>query len=149
MSVGGFCLQISTKHAKIRRFLAQKNQDIARLSRTIDDIPTRSELVQYERRFFELYTQVAGKLDETRKYFSTCNMLEQTRKFYEREESIIQSIMDNFDKAMKSKAGRDALLQQCTNIIGGLQQTLDKQRGTLTSRQSQRDEKASAFQSLV
>ena len=64
----------------------------------IDELPTRAELLQYERRFVELYqqvclcvcvcvcvaasdpdhrwsSQVAAKLDETRKYYDTYNTL--------------------------------------------------------------------------
>ena len=57
-----------TKHQKIRQLLAQRNLQVASTSRMIDDIPTRTELIQYERRFVELYQQVALKLEETRKY---------------------------------------------------------------------------------
>jgi hypothetical protein len=38
--------------------LAKKNQEIAAVLRQIDDIPTRAELIQYERRFVELYQLV-------------------------------------------------------------------------------------------
>ena len=55
------------KWTKARQLLAEKNQALALIQRKIDDIPTRTELVQYERRFVELYDQVASKLDETRK----------------------------------------------------------------------------------
>ena len=41
--------------------LAKKNQDIAAVLRQIDDIPTRAELLQYERRFVELYHLVRSK----------------------------------------------------------------------------------------
>lgn len=37
--------------------LAKKNRAIASLLRQIDDIPGRSELTQYQRRFMELYNQ--------------------------------------------------------------------------------------------
>ena len=36
------------------------------LSRKLDDIPTRPELLQYEKRFVELYDTVQSKLSETR-----------------------------------------------------------------------------------
>jgi hypothetical protein len=56
----------TAKLAKMRQVLAQKNQTIARMRRQIDEIPTRAELLQYERRFVELYQLVAEKLIETR-----------------------------------------------------------------------------------
>ena len=37
--------------------LAKKNRAIAKLMRQLDDIPGRSELTQYQRRFMELYNQ--------------------------------------------------------------------------------------------
>ena len=37
------------KFTKVRQLLAKKNQEISFVQRKIDDIPTRTELVQYER----------------------------------------------------------------------------------------------------
>ncbi len=48
--------------------LAKRNLEISRIVRSLDDVPSRAELVQYERRFAELYEEVAGKLEENRKY---------------------------------------------------------------------------------
>jgi len=52
---------------KLRQLLAKKTQEAQLIKRKIDEIPTRTELVQYERRFVELYEQVAAKLEETRR----------------------------------------------------------------------------------
>jgi hypothetical protein len=62
-----------------------KNQEMAQVGRMIDDVPSRSELIQYERRFVELYEQVSDKLDETRKHFSTYNALDQKRTYIHKE----------------------------------------------------------------
>lgn len=50
---------VTSKHAKMRQLLAGWNLQIASTTRLIDDIPTRTELIQYERRFAELYDQVS------------------------------------------------------------------------------------------
>lgn len=42
---------------KTRLLLAKKNRAIASLTRQLDDVPGRSELTQYQRRFMELYNQ--------------------------------------------------------------------------------------------
>lgn len=63
---------------------------MARVGRQIDDVPSRSELIQYERRFVELYEQVADKLDETRKYFSTYNALDQKRTYIQKEVTVFE-----------------------------------------------------------
>lgn len=43
------------------QLLAEQNLSIASTSRRIDDVPARAELLQYERRFSELYDQVGGR----------------------------------------------------------------------------------------
>ena len=50
--------KVTSKHAQMRQLLAGWNLKIASKSRLIDDVPTRTELIQYERRFAELYDQV-------------------------------------------------------------------------------------------
>ena len=47
------------KLQKIRLLLARKNREIALLQRKIDEVPSRTELTQYQRRFIELYNQGA------------------------------------------------------------------------------------------
>lgn len=42
---------------RVRLQLAKKNRTIATLTRQLDDVPGRSELTQYQRRFMELYNQ--------------------------------------------------------------------------------------------
>ena len=77
--------QVMDKYNKIRQLLAESNLEVANTTRIIDDIPTRTELIQYERRFAELYEQVAYKLTETRKYFALYNSLDSTLGFIQKE----------------------------------------------------------------
>lgn len=42
---------------QLRLQLAKKNRTLASLTRQLDDVPGRSELTQYQRRFLELYNQ--------------------------------------------------------------------------------------------
>ena len=42
---------------QLRLQLAKRNRAIATLTRQLDDVPCRSELTQYQRRFLELYNQ--------------------------------------------------------------------------------------------
>lgn len=44
--------QVTSKYNRLRQVLADANLEVASTVRTIDDIPTRTELIQYERRFF-------------------------------------------------------------------------------------------------
>ncbi|KAG8534638.1 hypothetical protein GDO81_018953, partial [Engystomops pustulosus] len=45
------------KLQKIRLLLARRNREIAILQRKIDEVPSRAELTQYQKRFIELYGQ--------------------------------------------------------------------------------------------
>ena len=65
--------------------LAAANLEVATTARSIDDIPTRTELIQYERRFVELYQQTSWKLEETRKYYALYNTLETQLSFLQKE----------------------------------------------------------------
>ena len=56
-----------------RAALSKRSRAVALLSRKLEDIPTRAELIQYERRFDELFDTVQAKLKETRKYFAAHN----------------------------------------------------------------------------
>lgn len=52
-----------------RLTLAKRNRVIAAYQRQLDDIPSRAELAQYQRRFLELYNQ--GNITTIRlRYFS-------------------------------------------------------------------------------
>lgn len=117
------------KHAKLRQVLARKNQEIAAVVRAIDDIPTRAELIQYERRFVELYQLVSEKLKETRKYFALYNTLDDTRTYLSREVSLIDSIQKVYAQSMKTPAGKEALLSQFKQILDGVAKTADKVDG--------------------
>jgi hypothetical protein len=50
--------EIVLQHSRLRATVAARTQEVARIGRAIDDVPGRAELVQYERRFVELYEQV-------------------------------------------------------------------------------------------
>lgn len=67
--------------------LAEANLEVASTIRVIDDTPTRTELIQYEKRFVELYQQVAWKLEETKKYYDLYNTLDTSLGFIQKEVS--------------------------------------------------------------
>jgi len=50
------------KHSKLKTQLADLNKNCAKMQRKFDDIPTRAELSQYQKRFIELYNQGFNQL---------------------------------------------------------------------------------------
>ncbi|MGH0123445.1 UNVERIFIED_CONTAM: hypothetical protein FKN15_012536 [Acipenser sinensis] len=73
------------KLQKIRLLLARRNREIAILQRKIDEVPSRAELTQYQKRFIELYGQVAATHKETKQFFTLYNTLDDKKVFLEKE----------------------------------------------------------------
>lgn len=112
--------KVMTKYNRLRQLLAQTNLEVANTARTIDDIPTRTELIQYERRFAELYQQVAWKLEENRKYYDMYNILETSLSFVQKEVKLLNSISENFNEAMRNPVLKTEFLQQFEKIVKGV-----------------------------
>jgi len=117
--------QDQAKLDKLRRVLAAKNQGIMKMNREIDEIPTRAELIQYERRFVELYEQVAEKLSETRKYYAMYNTLNDSAELIKNEVSLLNAIAEGFERMIKSKNAAAPFLEQFEQILAGVRQTLE------------------------
>ncbi|XP_067843378.1 coiled-coil domain-containing protein 93 isoform X1 [Heptranchias perlo] len=110
------------KLQKIRLLLARRNREIAVLQRKIDEVPSRAELTQYQRRFVELYNQVAATHKETKQFFTLYNTLDDKKVYLEKEVNLLNSIHDNFQQAMASTAARDQFLRQMEQIVEGIKQ---------------------------
>lgn len=136
------------KYNRLRALLAQTNLDLARNVRIIDDVPTRSELIQYERRFVELYQQVAWKLDETKKYYSLYNTLDTTLSFIQKEVKLLNSIGDSFDEAMKSSQSTQEYLEQFRNIVKGVEDSLKRQVSVAAQRDQRVEELKQTHQNV-
>ncbi|GMI46720.1 hypothetical protein TrCOL_g1666 [Triparma columacea] len=147
--IEGIHSKILAKHEKVRQLLAQRNLQVASTSRKIDDVPTRTELIQYERRFVELYQQVALKLEETRRYYATYNTLDTTRNFLAKEVKLIDSITNNFEGAMRNKASQEEFLQQFESIIKGVQDSLSKQEAVMKRKQDEVAEKDAEYTLVI
>jgi len=105
---------------KIKAALAKRIRDIKLIERKIDEIPSRSELQQYQMQFLELYDQVAGKLIETRKYYNTYNILDDTRDFLAKEIGILNSVNNLYKTAMKAKDTKAKLVEELSKILNNV-----------------------------
>mmetsp|Transcript_28970 Transcript_28970/g.58357 ORF Transcript_28970/g.58357 Transcript_28970/m.58357 type:complete len:345 (-) Transcript_28970:244-1278(-) len=127
----------STKANQMRRLVGQKGREMAALQRQLDDIPTSAELMQYERRVRELYQQVASKLEETRKYFSLYNTLEEKKGYLSKEVSLLNSIHENFTKA--AAGNKDKIVESVESLLKNVQQMLQKVEQRVTDAGAGRD----------
>uniref|UniRef100_F6Y444 Coiled-coil domain-containing protein 93 n=1 Tax=Ciona intestinalis TaxID=7719 RepID=F6Y444_CIOIN len=108
------------KLAKMRLLLASKNRLAATLARKIDEVPTRAELTQYQKRFVELYDQISLTHKETKQFYTMYNTLEDSRRYLEKEVDLLDSIYDNFSAAKQSPDNMQQYLKQFEKIVEGV-----------------------------
>jgi hypothetical protein len=142
-------LKVGARYDKARAALAGKNREINMLRRAIDAVPSRTELLQYERRFTELYAEVSARLEETRKHYTTYNTLDSQVTFLSKEDSLVTSIHDNFEAAMKSKSSRAAFVEKCDGIVAGMRQTVAGQKSKLGEKTAGIESLQAQLQTLV
>lgn len=124
---------------RLRLQLAKKNRAIATLTRQLDDVPGRSELTQYQRRFMELYNQVSAKHKETKQYYTLYNTLDDTKLYVTKELSLLNSIQDNYNNAMASNSGKEQFLKQFELIVDGVQRNKAKVEKRYAEEKNRRD----------
>ncbi|KAM6129447.1 coiled-coil domain-containing protein 93 [Pterocles gutturalis] len=128
------------KLQKIRLLLARRNREIAILQRKIDEVPSRAELTQYQKRFIELYSQVSATHKETKQFFTLYNTLDDKKVYLEKEVSLLNSIYDNFHQAMASSGSREQFLRQMEQIVEGIKQNRMKMEKKKQENKMRRDQ---------
>ncbi|KAM5280200.1 coiled-coil domain-containing protein 93 isoform 2-T2 [Ctenodactylus gundi] len=125
---------------KIRLLQARRNREIAILHRKIDEVPSRAELIQYQKRFIELYRQISAVHKETKQFFTLYNTLDDKKIYLEKEISLLNSIHENFSQAMASPAARDQFLRQMEQIVEGIKQSRMKMEKKKQENKMRRDQ---------
>ncbi|XP_054828556.1 coiled-coil domain-containing protein 93 [Eublepharis macularius] len=128
------------KLQKIRLLLARRNREIAILQRKIDEVPSRAELTQYQKRFIELYSQVSATHKETKQFFTLYNTLDDKKVYLEKEVNLLNSIHDNFQQAMASSGAREQFLRQMEQIVEGIKQNRMKMEKKKQENKMRRDQ---------
>ncbi|XP_028447484.1 coiled-coil domain-containing protein 93 isoform X2 [Perca flavescens] len=128
------------KLQKIRLLMARKNREIAILQRKIDEVPSRAELTQYQKRFIELYSQVSATHKETKQFFTLYNTLDDKKVYLEKEVNLLNSIHDNFQQAMSSSAAKEQFLRQMEQIVEGIKQSRIKMEKKKQENKMRRDQ---------
>lgn len=139
----------SEKLHKIRLVLARKNREIGGLQRKIDEVPSRAELSQYQRRFVELYNQVAAKHKETKQFYTLYNTLDDTKLYLDKEVSLLNSIHDTFEQAMASVANKEQFLKQFESIVAGVNSNKNKLEKKKQEEKMRRDQLNDKYLDLI
>lgn len=135
--------------AKARLVLAKHTRVVASLKRHVDDVPGRAELAQYQRRFLELYNQVASKHRETKQFYTLYNTLDDTKLYLSKELSLLNSILDTYGEAMSTPAGKDQFMRQFDAIVEGIKQNKMKVAKRRTEEIERRESLAARLLTLV
>lgn len=143
-------LETDTKKLnKVRRNLAAKSRTVNDLSRKIDEVPSRAELTQYQKRFVELYDQIAVTHVETKQFYSAYNTLEDCRFNLQKEADLLDSIYDNFQTARSSQHAMQQYLKQFEQIVEGVRANHKKFEAKRSQEKAKRDERNEQYQQLV
>ncbi|KAI6652452.1 Coiled-coil domain-containing protein 93-like isoform X3 [Oopsacas minuta] len=114
------------RYIKVKNILAKKTREISTLQRRIDDIPSRAELAQYQRRFVELHKLVSATLTETRQYFTLYNTLNDTQIFLDKELQLLNILYEKFDTAMTSQSNKNIYIKHLVQFLDETQSNLEK-----------------------
>ncbi|KAF4375446.1 hypothetical protein F8388_024105 [Cannabis sativa] len=109
-----------------RKELAALLRKILAVRRQLDDVPSQSELIQYEGRLSELYAHIQGKHQQTQKYYDTYNTLLEIKELMLKETSLLNSLSSQFQAAISSTGGRMKLIESMEGIVKGSRQKLEK-----------------------
>lgn len=126
------------KYNKMRLQLAKKTRQVESLRRLIDDVPGRAELSQYQKRFIELYNQVASTHRETQQFYNMYNTLADSKTYMEKELSLLNSMVDNMEPAFANAANLEQYIQQLENIVEGIRQNKIKLDRRCTEEKAER-----------
>jgi len=124
---------------QLRQAFAKKNREIASLQRKIDEVPSRTELQQYQRMFVELYDQVSAKLIETKKYYNSYNTLNDTKNSLQKEVSILNSIESGYAAKQVNAKNKEKMLESLQIIIDQVAQNLTKAKTKLDEENKRKD----------
>ncbi|CAH2091262.1 unnamed protein product [Euphydryas editha] len=124
--------------SSIRVELGHLNRQVLRYTVAIDEVPGAAELLQYEKRFVELYNQVASKHKETKQYYIFYNTLYEVKLYTSKELSLLNSILDNYDEVMSSARKREEFMTQFESIVEWVNQTVKKVEQKFKSEKEQK-----------
>ena len=85
--------------ANARLALAKRARKVAIVIRKLDELPSRAELAQYQRRFVELFDQIAELLRQTKQLYRRYNMIDDSRLVVSRELELLNSLIVAYPRA--------------------------------------------------
>ncbi|XP_010041611.2 coiled-coil domain-containing protein 93 isoform X3 [Eucalyptus grandis] len=117
------CISISLEKLHLaKKELAARLRMLLSVRRQLEDVPSQSELIQYEHRFSELNINIEEIHRQTRKYYATYNALLELKELMLKETSLLNSLNSQFQDAISDTAGRLKLIDSTGGILKGIKQ---------------------------
>ena len=107
---------------KLRLQIAKKNYNISALQRQVDEIPSRIELLQYQKRFEELHDQTAKVHTETKQFYTLFNNLSDTKACLDKHLVRLNSINESFRKVVNNVQASAIFLTQFEQLVTAAKQ---------------------------
>lgn len=113
--------------ADARISLAKVSRTEAKLHRLIDQVPSRPELNQYQRRFIELYNQVSAKYKETKQYYTLYNSMSDQHEYLNKEIKLLDSILEGYNATVNgSLHAKEEFINKFETLVDGIKQNKAK-----------------------
>jgi len=103
----------------LRSQVANASRQVAQLELRLDEVPSRAEISQYQKRFVELYNQVSSTHKEAKEYIATNNLLSDTQRYLQNELSLLNSVAESY-RAAAGPAQRAEFLEQLDSIVANI-----------------------------
>lgn len=129
MSDDGMVDEVTTLEAQLaetRMSLAKVSRSEAKLHRLIDQVPSRPELNQYQRRFVELYDQVSAKYKETKQYYTLYNSMSDQHEYLNKELKLLDSILEGYNSSLHSSHAKEEFINKFEMLVDGIKQNKAK-----------------------
>jgi hypothetical protein len=129
-----------TRLFRARVTTAGISREQASEARLDEESPLARELVQYERRFGELYEQMTLKSDEHRRHLATFNYLAAQVKYIEEHLSLLASVKEGFRAAKNNVSSAKEFASQLPPIVMEFKKGVIRSKGKLQEACSKLDE---------
>ncbi|KAK6732567.1 hypothetical protein RB195_016749 [Necator americanus] len=138
--------------------LAEVAQRVASLQNELDNIPSQTEMSQYQQRFIELYIQMGSKHRQARQYVTLYNTLVDVRNYIKKDIELLSKIEDVLPLATQASY-QDSFINNLNDIFNAVsavqKKVLDRttmlttNKTQLTSEYNELKEKTRKFNYLV
>ena len=120
------------------------NQNIAVLSRKVENFPSAAEIAQYQLRLLELYESISSESEKEKDNYIKYNNFQDVKGQIASFVDLMKTFKENYLVHKKSKSGREKFIQDLTAAYKGLEvnhaKTLELLGKQKTSREGKLEE---------